>query len=118
MMQKDISEIKDKVDDLANKSSDADVRFAQLEIRVDYVAEGVDDLKDEVKKLTDKPDLIIPTILPWHKEFKNIMILVGIVAFLIQSLATTNPDVAETFIRGMAGVFGADSVRETVDEVP
>jgi hypothetical protein len=110
MIQSDISEIKGSIKELTQKSAADDVRATKQESKMDAIGQNVTDLKEEVQKLADKPAPSIPIVepIPWYKDFRNILIIVGLVSFLIQSLATSNPQVATALIDGIAGVFGSE----------
>jgi hypothetical protein len=107
MIKQDISEIKGSIKELTEKSASDDVRATKHEGKMDIISENVKGLKDEVKKLAEK-EVPKVEVLPWYKEFKNILIIIGAFSFLVQGLAASNPQVATALIEGVAGVFGAE----------
>lgn len=108
MIQADISEIKGSIKELTQKSAADDIRATKHESKMDTIGQNVSDLKEEVQKLADKPAPTLPEPGPWYKDFKNILIIIGVFSFLVQGLAASNPQVATALINGVAGVFGAE----------
>lgn len=111
MIQQDISEIKGSIKELTEKSAADDVRATKHENKIDTIGENVKDLKGEVQKLASKEPVKVEA-LPWWKEFRNILIIIGIFAFLVQSLANSNPEVATSLINGVASIFGGGNIQQ------
>ena len=112
MMQKDIGDIKVSIEDMQDKAVQSDLKLVKFEATLDNVSSDVKEVKDDLKKLATP----VSTPVPWYKEFKSILIVLGLFAFLVQSLAVTNPDVAKALITGIVGIFGSNQTTEVVEE--